>query len=462
MINLFAAAALAAALGACATYTTRPVAPAAVQAQFERRSLADPALSRWLDSHAPAASGRWNLDRLTWTSLFYNADIRVAQARWKAARAAAITAGARPNPQLDASFEYNRDAGPGEEAWTRGLSLGIPLETGGKRSARIAAAIARAEQARLDLAEAAWARRQQVRLALVGLLAPAAALQAQAAAQEGRLRLMQRRIELGLAGRPDLTQLRLVSQATAAEAADARRDVHESRTALAAAVGVPVGALASVRIDLDDVEQPVPPDRLPAVTLQREALLHRPDVLAALAGYQAAEGDLRLEIARQYPDVTLGPGLLWDAGAAKWTLGLSLALPLLDRNRGRIAEARAHREEAAAQVLKVQADALAELEQSRATYAASLDALRAAQAQVDNAHALVGVAQRALAAGTGTRSEVLGAEAELAAAQARRQRALMQAQKDLGTVEDAMRMPVQGPPFAPADAVDSIPGDTGR
>lgn len=454
------AALLAVMAGGCATYAPRPLDPGAIESRLEHRSLEDPALSAWLAAHA--RSSDWNLDRLAWTSLYYSADVQLARSQWQSARAAAITAGARANPQFDLTSEYNRDATAGEDPWTRGFSLMIPVDLAGKRRVRLAAAVAKTEQARLEYADAAWAARRQVREALVGLLAPATSLQAQADAQAERARLMQRRFEVGLSGRPDLTQARLSLQGIETEAADARRELDESRVALAAAIGVSVEALADVRLALSDVEQPPPLDQLPTPALQREALLNRPDVLAALAGYQAAEASLHLEVAKQYPDLALSPGLLWDAGAAKWTLGLSLVLPLLDRNRGPIAEAQAQREEAAARVIQAQAKALAELEQARASYAASLDALHAAESQVASTTALMGAAQRAQAAGTGIRSDVLGAQAEQASAQARRQRALMQAERALGALEDAIRQPISGAAFSPEEAIRQFPEGTER
>lgn len=449
-------------LGGCVTYTPHPLDAGAIESRLERRSLDDAALTAWLASHGSPHAREWGLDRLGWASLYYSADVQVARSQWQSARAAAITAGARANPQLDVTSEYNRDAVAGEDPWTRGLSLTIPVDLAGKRHARLAAAVAKEEQARLEYADAAWTARRQVRDALVRLLAPATPLQSQADAQAERVRLMQRRFEVGLAGRPDLTQARLSLQGVETEAADARRELDESRAALAAAVGVSVDALAKVTLSLRDVEQPPPLDQLPTLALQREALLRRPDVLAALAGYQATEAALHLEVAKQYPDFALSPGLLWDAGAAKWTLGLSLVLPLLDRNRGPIAEAQSQREEAAARVIQAQAKALAELEQARASYAASLDALHAADLQVVSSTSLLGAAQRAQAAGTGIRSDVLGAQAEQASAQARRQRALMQTEKALGALEDAIRTPITGSAFSPQDAIRQIPEGTER
>ena len=65
--------------------------------------------------------------------------------------------------------------------------------------------------------------------------------------------------------------------------------------------------------------------------------------------------DLRLEIARQYPDLHLNPGYEFDQADSKWALGLSIELPLLNQNQGPIAEAEARRLESAARFESLQA-----------------------------------------------------------------------------------------------------------
>ena len=58
-----------------------------------------------------------------------------------------------------------------------------------------------------------------------------------------------------------------------------------------------------------------------------------------LAEYQASQSALQLEIARQYPDVQLGPGYEFDQGDNKWMLGLGVTLPVFNQNQGAIAAA---------------------------------------------------------------------------------------------------------------------------
>ena len=82
--------------------------------------------------------------------------------------------------------------------------------------------------------------------------------------------------------------------------------------------------------------------------VRRLAALNRSDILGALADYAASQSALQLEIARQFPDMHIGPGYLLDQTDNKWTLGATLTLPVLNQNQGAIAEAKARREEMAA------------------------------------------------------------------------------------------------------------------
>jgi len=69
-----------------------------------------------------------------------------------------------------------------------------------------------------------------------------------------------------------------------------------------------------------------------------------PELAAVRAEYEVAEQSLRLEVRKQYPDLTIGPGYGSDQGDDRVLLGLRLPLPLWNRNRQGVAEATADRE----------------------------------------------------------------------------------------------------------------------
>ena len=83
------------------------------------------------------------------------------------------------------------------------------------------------------------------------------------------------------------------------------------------------------------------PDSRRAVLLERN-----PRIIAARAEYKAAEQRLRLEVRKQYPDLTLGPSYSFEEGFSRMGLGFGLPLPLWNHNRQAVAEATAERDAA--------------------------------------------------------------------------------------------------------------------
>ncbi len=78
---------------------------------------------------------------------------------------------------------------------------------------------------------------------------------------------------------------------------------------------------------------------------RRELLLRRdPRVLAVRAAYEAAEQRLRLEVRKQYPDLTVGPSYSFEEGFSRLGFGFGLPIPLWNHNRQAVAEASAERD----------------------------------------------------------------------------------------------------------------------
>src|SRR6185436_12086335 len=76
------------------------------------------------------------------------------------------------------------------------------------------------------------------------------------------------------------------------------------------------------------------------------------------------------------PDIHLNPGYQWDQGENKWQLGVSMELPVLNRNQGPIAEAKAKRDEAAARFLALQSRVISEIDRALLNRAAAIEQLR--------------------------------------------------------------------------------------
>ena len=436
-------------LAGCAgyTYTARPLDPDAQYAALESRRLDDPGVRQFFErslghefSNWPPQS--WDINALTLAAYYFHPDLDGAQAQRLLAEAAIVTAGARPNPTVGISFERNVDAPASLSPWTNGLGLTVPIETAGKRDYRIERAEHLAQAARLREAETVWQVRSRVRGSLLAAYPTEALVSRQRDLQEEIARMLERRFAVGFVSQPELTQAHLTLNRATLALRDNEKLRAENLARLAATVGVTTAAIDGAAISFDSFEQLPSVASLPLIEMRRQALLNRPDVLAALADYEASQSDLQLEIAKQYPDVSLGPGYLWDAGQVKWSLGLSLVLPLFNRNEGPIAEAEARRKEAAAAVLTVQARAIADVDEALAGYGYAVQMFETSDALLRGQQKTERAVSAAYQAGETDRLELLSAQYETATAELARIDALSQAQQTLGRLEDALRRPL--------------------
>ena len=368
-------------LGGCAAtrYRAAPIVPAETASRLESRSLSDADLQEFLKDnvgHEPNVwpLKTWDLGTLTLAALYFNPGMQIARERTAVAQAAIITAGARPNPTLSLS--------PGiPSPYLFDLTFSVPIETAGKRGHRIVQAERLSDAAQFDLGNAAWAVRSGVRLALLDYLANERSvrlLQSQERLLQKQAELLQQRLAVGQIPRPevDAAAIQLSDTRLALLAGEGR--IAQTCATLAAAIGVPVAALDGIQLEWANLDRPPAEDSLSVREIQREALLNRLDVRAALAQYEAAQVSLQLEISKQYPDVQIGPGYTFEEKDNFFTLGLSLPIPILNRNQGPIAEAEARRKEAAASFLATQAQVIADGEKTLAAYRAALGELEEA------------------------------------------------------------------------------------
>jgi outer membrane protein TolC len=170
-----------------------------------------------------------------------------------------------------------------------------------------------------------------------------------------------------------------------------------------------------------------------------------------VASYEASQAALQLEVARQVPDLHLGPGYTLDQGVKKLGFDFSgIELPIFNRNEGQIAQARANRQEAAARVMQAQARAWAELDAALSALRLAREAQRQASRQRALQEAQLARVRRAFELGEDDRLSLeLNRKTDLSA------RLLLldaqyQAQQALGRIEDAVQRPLSAidQPFA--------------
>ena len=446
-------------LGGCVHYQPKPLDSAQTESGLNSRTLADAGLKVFIVTNAPELAQEWprpawELAGLTLAALYYNPSLDLARAQWQSSQASVITAGARPNPSLSATPEYKVNPASGLTPWIATIQFDVPIETAGKRRHRIARAEQLTRAAYLQLAASAWKVRSDVRSSLIDWTAERRSvelLQRQQEFQNNVVAALEKRLAAGAVANSDLTLIRVTLSKTLVSFGEAKARTAAARVRIAQALGLPLSAIDGVDVRFNLSAPPVGAERFTSAEMRKEALHGRADVLAGLAEYAASEAALRLELARQYPDVHLNPGYQYDQGENKWALGLSVELPVLNQNQGPIAEATARRAEAAARFTALQARIIGELDAAESAY-------RAAQEQVANTETFAAAqaaqyrtVEQQVKAGAADPIDALYAELEQLAGETAKLDALARLQQAIGQLEDAVQQPLDTTNQRPID-----------
>lgn len=258
---------------------------------------------------------------------------RVAQAKAQAdaAEARARQAGVSPNPEL--SLEVENFAGTGIFEGLRStettLALSQRFELGGKRSARVGVAKAERDFAFLSYKSAIADLERDIRLAHAELRAAedraVLARENTGAAQE----LARTAGILVDAGRdPPLRQLRAQAVLAEARAEQARTfsQLLTARRLLADLIGSTDTALSATAPSVEETPANLPPE---TVTLNEQLRAAERD---------AARARIRVAQASAIPDITASGGVrrFGEGGETAFVAGISIPLPIRDRNRGNV------------------------------------------------------------------------------------------------------------------------------
>lgn len=434
----------------CSGPEPRPLEPAAREAEFRARSLEDPGLRRFADSNPGSTPGTfppatWDMGALTLAAFYYHPDLDVARARLGQAQAAGATAGMWPNPTAAFDIEKVTNSAVGVKPWVYGFSLSVPIDTLWKRGYKIEEAARQGDAALLALAEAGWHVRSRVRAALADHLFALRELDERRTEETVRAEIvaaLERKLALGDIFRldVDIAQGDLSTARLAIHTAEGR--VAETRSVLAAAVGVPGSVLKGKMFEWKDLESLPSFSSLSLETAQTAGLLNRIDLRGLLAEYAAAEAALGRELAGRYPDVSLGPGLLNDQGDRKFTLGLSVTLPVFNQNEGPIAEADARRKEIAARFYQLQVSVIAEVDVAADRYRTALAELGEAEKTLAAVDRREKATRRAIELKELDRTALAGIRLERVQAEAARIAAIRRGQDALGALEDAVQRPL--------------------
>lgn len=262
-----------------------------------------------------------------------NPVLSAAQRELDAIEATIIQAQVRPNPEIAAYIEDTRKA-------TRSttLQLNQPIELGGKRSARIGAA----ERARDAAAAELAAKRAEVRAGVV------VAFYDVLVAQE-RLRLAQASVEL--AQRASSAAARRVTAGKVSPVEETRARVAEAGVRVELAIAT--SELATARKQLVSTWGDLSPNfartegeltalpPLPDLAELNARLAASPNLLRARIEVERRLALTEVERSRRVPDLTvsLGARRNEELGLNQAILGVSIPIPVFNRNQGNLLEA---------------------------------------------------------------------------------------------------------------------------
>lgn len=439
----------AAILAGCASYTAKPIQPEATAAALEQRTLSDPTLVRFIvnvlpDRATDTSLATWDVSALTLAALYFHPEMEVSRAKLALARAGVKTARQTPNP----TFSFQPGQYPAlidASAWTIGFIVNFILETAGKREKRIEVARNLVDAARQDVVTAAWQVRGGVRSALLDLWAAERRrllVERRQAVQLQIVAILEGRFTAGDASALDVARERINLSQVRLALRDSDRQAAEARARLAAAVGIPVRALEGVSLSLRTFDNPVAvPEgtELETSALRRRALQERTDVLGLLAEYEASQSTLHLQIAKQYPDIALGPSYTYDQGFDLYSLNLSFELPIFNQNQGPIAEAEARRKEAGARFVALQARVIGEIDRARAAYLGGLRTIATADTLLRDQASQSQKVEQSYRLGETDRLAPLTASVEQSIVELARFEAVVQQREALASLEDALQ-----------------------
>lgn len=334
------------ALAGCATYRSLPLGPvpglpgSLGQIQVDTRSLPFPVLA------AHPFDPRDGLDEIEVATLAVvnNPDLKLARNDLAVSRAQAFAAGLLPDPQLAVAGDLSSSGG-GPDA-TRAFNFGLSYDVGALISHAAGRRAAQADVQKTDLALLwqEWQVASQARLAFVRLTYGRRLL---AVLDENRTLFADRVARTERAQRRGLiTSDTVLPNLTALQ--DIDKQIHDLRRQLGQTthdLNTLLGLDARVDLRLQDGTPTAFADEGAADVALTELPRRRPDLRALVAGYAAQDRRYRAALLAQFPALNAGLTRSRDnSNVYSNSLGITLSLPLLNRNRGNIAVEQATRQ----------------------------------------------------------------------------------------------------------------------
>jgi cobalt-zinc-cadmium efflux system outer membrane protein len=353
-------------------------------------------------------------------------------------------AGVIPNPEVSALLEDRHSA-----TRTTTIQVTQAVELGGKRGARIEAA-----EGERELARAMFdAKRAELRASTSAAFHSLLAAQARLELADAALTLVRQslagasgRVAAGKNSPVDETRARIAVSAAEIELLQVNGEVDNGRETLAALWGGSGQDMGRIEGRLDRL-----PQLLPLAGLL-ERLAQAPGVARARMELRRRVALGRVESARRIPDiaVTIGSKNDEQLGRRQAVFGVSVPLPLFDRNQGRMVEASQRTEQARDELAAAQAALASELRIAHTRLTVATSQARSLQdAHLPGARSTYDAARIGYQYGKFSILDVFDAQRVLLQAQAQHLRALADAHGAAADIERILGAPGAQPQETP-------------
>lgn len=259
-----------------------------------------------------------------------NPDLSAAGRELDAVEATITQARVRPNPQISTLIEDTQ-----RSTRTTTLQLNQPIELGGKRAARIEAAERGRDAASADLD----AKRAEIRAAVMTAFFDVLTAQERLRLVQSSVQLAQRatiaasrRVTAGKVSPVEETKARVAEAGVRVESFQATSELSTARKRLAATWG-------NLSPRFERAEGQV--ETLPALGELNTRLANAPSLLRARLEVNRRQALAQVERTRRIPDVTVSLGTKHneELGRNQAIFGISIPIPVFDRNQGNLLEA---------------------------------------------------------------------------------------------------------------------------
>ena len=284
-------------------------------------------------SAAAAAAEPLSLAKAIELALEGNPEVAAAKRQWEATEGQVLQGRSRPNPELAYSLEDTRS-----KTRTQSWQLNLPVELGGKRAARTKAAEKTREQAQAQLAELQATVRANVAAAYFDVLTAQDRLvlaRDSAALAKSSTDTVSKRVAAGKVSPVEESKARVAEAGVRVELAQA---ASEQRNALSRLFAL-LGRIDAPYTVLEGKAENLP--SVPSLADLQPLISSAPGVVLARIEVDRRKALTALEQSKRVPDVTVSVGMQRSNETQRNVLlfGVSVPLPVFDRNQGNLLEA---------------------------------------------------------------------------------------------------------------------------